>query len=148
MAIDLKTLSPKELQALIASASAQMQEARATQVQTVRQKIENLLSSSGLSLEDIFPSHGKKASAKKAKVGPVAAKYRDPSDPSLTWSGRGRQPTWFVKALRRRGVTKEMLLIGGATKPAAQAKKPKATKKASRKAAKPVGKRVAVKKKA
>ncbi|SFS00029.1 DNA-binding protein H-NS [Dyella sp. OK004] len=98
MAIDLKTLSPKELQALIANASAQMQEAHAAQVQAVRQKIETLLNNSGLRLEDIFPSRGKKAPAKKGRAGSVAPKYRDLSDPSLTWSGRGRQPAWFAKA--------------------------------------------------
>ncbi|SFS00471.1 DNA-binding protein H-NS [Dyella sp. OK004] len=136
MAIDLKNLSPKELQALIANASAQMQEAHAAQIQAVRQKIETLLSNSGLSLEDIFPSRGKKAPAKKGGVGSVAPKYRDPSDPSLTWSGRGRQPAWFAKALRRRGVTKEALLIGAPAKPAVPAKKAKTLKKVAKRAGK------------
>jgi DNA-binding protein H-NS len=26
-------------------------------------------------------------------------KYRNPQDPSTTWSGRGRQPAWFTEAL-------------------------------------------------
>ncbi|WP_430392170.1 H-NS family nucleoid-associated regulatory protein [Dyella sp. 20L07] len=141
MAIDLKTLSPKELQALIANASAQMHEAHAAQIQAVKQKIETLLSNSGFSLEDIYPSRGKKASAKKGKTGSVAPKYQDPSDPSLTWSGRGRKPAWFAKALRRRGVTEETLLIGGSAKAAAPAKQAKAAKKAPRKVAKRVSKK-------
>ncbi len=33
----------------------------------------------------------KKVSAKRGKVAP---KYRNPSDPGITWTGRGRQPIW------------------------------------------------------
>ncbi|HEV2680199.1 MAG TPA: H-NS histone family protein [Rhodanobacter sp.] len=146
MTIDLKTLSPKELQTLIATANAQMHEARANQIQAVKQKIETLLGSSGLNLEDIYPSHGKKAAGKKGKTGSVAPKYRDPSDPSQTWSGRGRQPAWFAKALRRRGVTVESLLIGSSAKSAAPAKSANPAKKATKKATKRVGKKVAAKK--
>ena len=146
MAIDLKTLSPKELHALIENANAQMHEARASQIQSVKQKIQALLSSSGLSLEDIYPSRGKKAAGKKGKTGSVAPKYRDPSNPSQTWSGRGRQPAWFAKALRRRGVTVESLQIDGSAKPAAPAKSASPAKKAVKKAAKRVGKKTAAKK--
>jgi DNA-binding protein H-NS len=146
MAIDLKSLSPKELQSLITNASAQMHEAHAQHVQVVRQKIEALLSHSGLSLEDIYPKRGKKAAAKKGGVGSVAPKYRNPADASQTWSGRGRQPVWFVQALKRRGVTAEDLLIGGAAKAAASAKHAKVAKKAPKKVAKrAVKKRVAKK---
>ena len=136
MAIDLKTLSPKELQALIANANAQMQEAHATQVQAVRQKIDALLGNSGLSLDDVYPSRGKKAAGKKGGKGSVAPKYRDPADPTQTWSGRGRQPIWFSNALKRRGVTAESLLIGGAKKSATPVKKAKAAKKAAKRASK------------
>ena len=29
----------------------------------------------------------------------VQAKFRNPDDPSITWSGRGRQPRWLNKLL-------------------------------------------------
>lgn len=146
MAIDLKTLSPKELQALIANASAQMHEAHAAQIQAVRQKIEALLSHSGLSLEDIYPTRRKKGAGKKAAAGPVAAKYRNPADPSQTWSGRGRQPAWFAAALKRRGVTEESLLIGGGAKASGPAKAAKNAPK--KRAAKRAVKKAVAKKKA
>jgi len=145
MAIDLKTLSPKELQALIANASAQMQEARVSHIQSVKQKIEHLLSQSGLSLDDIYPSRGKKGAGKKGKTGTVAPKYRNPDDASQTWTGRGRQPLWFAQAIKRRGVTVESLLIDGAAKPAATAKRAKAPKKVPRKVAKRAGKKATAK---
>ena len=148
MAIDLKTLSPKELQALIANANAQMQEAHATQVQAVRQKIDALLGNSGLSLDDVYPSRGKKAAGKKGGKGSVAPKYRDPADPTQTWSGRGRQPIWFANALKRRGVTAEGLLIGGATKSATSVKNAKAAKQAPKKVAKRASKKTTARKSA
>lgn len=133
MAIDLKALSPKELQALIAGANAQMQEAYSNQVRSVREKIDAVLKSAGLSINEVYPNRGgKKSSGKK---GVVAPKYRNPES-GETWSGRGRQPVWFSEALKKRGVTAESLLIGGAVaKKAAPAKKA-AVKKAKKAPAK------------
>ncbi|MFC3651312.1 H-NS family nucleoid-associated regulatory protein [Dyella humi] len=130
MAVDLKSLSPKELQALIANAESQMQAAQASQIQTVREKIDAILQSSGLTLDEVYPGHG---TGKRGPKGPrggkgsVAPKYRNPENPSETWTGRGRSPLWFTAALKKRGVTAESLLIGGASK---------ATKKVAKKAAK------------
>lgn len=120
MAINLETLSPKELQALIADAQSQMQAARTNHVKEVRSKIDALLTRSGLSIADVYPT-------RKSKGGPksvVAPKYRNPQNPSQTWSGRGKRPLWFVDALKRRGVTAEDLLIDATAKaptPAAKA---------------------------
>lgn len=151
MAIDLKTLSPKELQALIAGASAQMNEARSNQVRTVREKIDALLKNSGLTLADVFPTRGgKKAAGKKGNKGSVAPKYHNPADPSQQWTGRGRQPLWFAQALRKRGVTADDLLIAGAAKAAAPVKAArkvakKAVKKAVKRAVKKTAKKTAQK---
>lgn len=141
MAIDLKNLSPKELQALIANANAQMHQARATQVQFVKQKIETLLSDNGLTLNDVYPSRGKKTTGKNGSKGVVAPKYRNPSNPSETWSGRGRQPAWFAKALKRRGVTVDSLLIADIAKSKALAKETAPSKKAGKGEPKKVAKR-------
>lgn len=129
MAIDLKALSPKELQALIENANAQMQEARVTQVRTVREEIDALLKGAGLTINDVYPTRGSKKTASKKGTGSVAPKYRNPSNASETWSGRGRKPVWFAEALKKRGVTAESLLIDGA---------PKAAKKAGKAVKKPV----------
>lgn len=138
MAIDLKNLSPKELQALIAGANAQMQEAHATQIRTVREKIDGVLKSAGLTIDEVYPSRGgKKTAGKKGSLGTVAPKYRDPSDPSVTWSGRGRQPLWFAQALKKRGVTAETLLIGAATKASNVSAAKKAPAKKTKKTTKP-----------
>jgi len=135
MAVNLETLSPKELQALIADAQSKMKAAHANLIQDVRKKMDALLSISGLTLAEVYPTRGgKKAAGKKGNTDSVAPKYRDPSDASQTWSGRGRKPSWFVDALKRRGVTAESLLIARTSKAVAPAKKTAAN--ASKKAAK------------
>ena len=133
MAINLENLSPAELQALIQSAEAQMDAARKTHIQSVRAQIDALLSRSGLAIEEVYPRRGGKAS-KTAKPA-VVPKYRNPENPTQTWSGRGKRPQWFNDALKKRGVTTDSLMIQGATKavPAKAVKKAKAKRVAARK---------------
>lgn len=130
MALNLESLSPTELQALIKNAEAQMESARKSQIQDVRSEIDAVLKSSGLTLAEVYPTRGGKA-AKGPKAG-VAPKYRNPKNASQTWSGRGKRPLWFVEALKKRGVTAENLLIAGTQKSVTT----KVTKKAPAKAAK------------
>ncbi len=136
MAIDLESLSSTELKALIANAQSQMQAAHINHVKSVREKIEHLLKSSGLTLAEVYPTRAGKG-AKRTKS-TVAPKYRNPEDPTQTWSGRGKQPLWFAQALKKRGVTAESMLIDGAPKaaPAKTAKKGAVKKGAARKGAK------------
>lgn len=131
MAINLESLSPAELQALIKNAEAQMESARKNHVKEVRAKIDGILAGAGLTIGEVYPTRGgKNAKGPKAAVAP---KYRNPDNAAQTWSGRGKRPTWFVEALKKRGVTAESLLIAGATAKAAPAKK--AAKKAPAKKA-------------
>jgi DNA-binding protein H-NS len=39
----------------------------------------------------------------RRKYPQVFPKYQNPSDPSETWSGRGKQPRWLVSALKSGG---------------------------------------------
>jgi len=54
-------------------------------------KLEATAKEMGFSLSDL--TGGKKA----GKVNPP--KYRNPEDPTKTWTGRGRQPAWIKEAL-------------------------------------------------
>ncbi|MBD8881872.1 H-NS histone family protein [Rhodanobacter sp. 7MK24] len=135
MAINLDSLSPTELQALIKSAEAQMEYARKNHVREVRAKIDAVLASAGLALADVYPTRGGKVA--KGPRAAAAPKYRNPDDSSQTWSGRGKRPLWFNEALKKRGMTVESLLISDASAKAAPVKKAaaKASKKASAKKA-------------
>lgn len=129
MAINLDSLSPAELQALIKSAEAQMQSARKNHVQEVRTKIEALLKNAGLTMAEVYPRRGGQWS--KGPKAAVPPKYRNPANPAQTWSGRGKRPLWFSEALRRKGVSADSMLIRGTATKSAPANKvaPKATKK-------------------
>jgi DNA-binding protein H-NS len=59
-------------------------------------------------------SHSK-MSLRGAAWGPVAAKYRNPENPSETWAGRGLKPRWLSAAIKS-GKNQEDFLIAGAAK--------------------------------
>lgn len=136
MAVKLDGLSPKELQTLIAQAQSRMESAHAEHIQGVKAKIDALLKAEGLQLSEIYAGRGGKR-GKRAGAG--IPKYRNPADPSQTWTGYGKRPAWFQQALKKSGVTTESLLITRAATRKAPAKKTtkKVTaKKATKKVAK------------
>jgi DNA-binding protein H-NS len=79
-------------------------------------QIVQLAHSTGLTAEQISAALGGKSKTKSAKSTAakapkakratagrkVAPKYRDPANPALTWTGRGRTPAW-VQALQNAG---------------------------------------------
>jgi DNA-binding protein H-NS len=103
MALNLKHLTPKQLDDLARQIEAHKSERRSSHLAVVRAKADAMARAAGLTLADVFPQSGKKR-------GTVAPKYRNPADHSQTWSGRGRQPRWFKAALRK-GQTERSLLI-------------------------------------
>ena len=50
---------------------------------------------------DVPSARARRAGAKGRRFYPkVYPKYQNPLEPSETWSGRGKQPRWLVKALQ------------------------------------------------
>jgi DNA-binding protein H-NS len=97
MPIDISHLNIpalKELQSKIASAIITKQtEGKAALIR----QMEEMAAAEGYSLAEL--ASGKSAKAKPAAKDrpPVAIKYRDPTEPSNTWTGRGRAPKWLVE---------------------------------------------------
>lgn len=129
MAIDLTSLSPKELEKLISNASREKKrKMKRAPLATVRKKLTKLATAEGYSLYELFGTGSATTSAatrgprKAAKTGTrtaarkstagrkVAPKYRNPDNASQTWTGRGKQPLWFVAATGA-GKTREDLAI-------------------------------------
>src|SRR6202035_5756064 len=52
----------------------------------------------------------KDAADKPRKYPKVFPKYRNPSDPSETWSGRGKQPRWLTAALNAGHTIEEFVI--------------------------------------
>ena len=93
-AIDLDTLSLKELKNLqkdVAKAVASYEDRTKAEA---RAKIEALAKELGFNLAELIGTEGVKATR-----APARAKYRHPANEGITWSGRGRRPLWFVAAL-------------------------------------------------
>jgi DNA-binding protein H-NS len=71
----------------------------------VRQELEELAQKHGFSLDQLL---NVPAPEKTKKT--VPPKYRHPTEASLTWTGRGRQPHWVTELLSS-GITLESLTI-------------------------------------
>ena len=92
--IDLSSYSVDQLDTLVEMAKAEINHKQQARLYEVRQQIEDLAAEAGMSLEDLLMM--KSGGRKKGNGKPaVAAKYRNPADPSQTWSGRGKRPRWF-----------------------------------------------------
>ncbi|MEZ5852522.1 MAG: H-NS histone family protein [Hyphomicrobiaceae bacterium] len=65
-----------------------------------KEEFRNEVAARGLGAE--FPCLKFFGSTRGAKPGgKVAVKYRNPDNPSDTWTGRGRQPKWLAAALKK-----------------------------------------------
>ncbi len=107
MAVDLKSLNHNQLNDLINKAQARQSELRKEKVVKLREKIHALIKAEGYTFEDIF-GHGR---AKSRRAGTtVAPKYRNPANPSETWSGRGKRPRWFNDALKAGKKEKDLVI--------------------------------------
>ena len=105
MAIDLKNLNHNQLGDLIERAQKRQHELAREKAIKLREKINTMVKAEGLALEDVI---GRGGARTRRKVKP---KYRNPADPSQTWSGRGKRPRWFHAALAG-GKKEKDLLIG------------------------------------
>jgi DNA-binding protein H-NS len=105
MAIELKRLNKQQLADLIARASSRSRELDAEELDKVRAEVRAYAKSKGYTIEQLFGGRGRGKSRRKA-----APKYRNPSDPTQTWSGRGKRPRWFHAALRAGKKEKDLLI--------------------------------------
>lgn len=91
--IDLSKLTLDDLKALQKDVAKAIGDFHDRQRAEVLKEMEALAKKHGMSIDDVVGGKGKKRKAK------AAAKYRNPENPSDTWSGRGRQPAWYKSAI-------------------------------------------------
>lgn len=87
----LEKMSLKDLTSLQGKIEAAIEEKRVSERGEMRAKMEEMARASGFSVAELFG--GRKMNGKKS-----APKFRNPKDPSQTWTGRGRRPNWMVAA--------------------------------------------------
>lgn len=93
---DLTQLNLNELKQLQVDIENEIKDRQKQEVKNAREQILSIAQSLGLSVEELVRNAEKKS---KSKAAEVRAQYHNPTDEHQTWSGRGRQPKWIVKAL-------------------------------------------------
>ena len=117
MAIDLNALSPKELDALISAAKQRKTALKKRQpIAAIRKRIIDFATAEGYLIAELFGGKtastkatraagtagaAKKATTKGRKLGKVPPKYRNPANPTDTWTGRGKQPRWLADLVKK-----------------------------------------------
>lgn len=125
MAIDLKSLNSQQLKKLIDDAKReQSRQKKRAPIATVRSKLTRMATAEGYTLVELFgiksgakPAPTKAASTtgraragNPAKGTKVAAKYRNPSNPAETWSGRGKHPRWMAGEIAKGRKAEDFLI--------------------------------------
>ncbi len=90
-------LSEHELQALIDNAAKALKQKQESKRKEVIAQIKELAASIGVNI--VIQDDTKSSARKGVKVPP---KYRNPDDPTQTWTGRGVAPKW-MQALIEKG---------------------------------------------
>lgn len=93
--INLDKMSLAELKQLKKDIDKAIAAAAKTQRADALAAAEAAAKAHGFSLADLT---GK---AKKSSKAAAPAKYANPENPAVTWSGRGRQPGWIKDALKK-----------------------------------------------
>jgi DNA-binding protein H-NS len=95
--MDLSKLSIGELRALQDQLEQELKLREQDEIIKAREQIIAIAQSVGIPLKDLVGGQirSKAGAERKGKVKQQAAvRYRHPSDTSLQWTGRGRQPGW------------------------------------------------------
>lgn len=94
--INLDTMSKDELLSLKSDVEKAITKAEKRALQDARAAAEKAVAEFGFKLDEVTGNEKPKAATAKK---PGQPKYRNPENPSQTWTGKGRQPQWFKEAL-------------------------------------------------
>jgi DNA-binding protein H-NS len=114
MKFNLKGMTRKELEKLRNDVDKALDKVGEDEKRAALQAAEKAAKSYGYSLEDLSDVKPAKRDPKAAKSNDgrakVAPKYRNPDEPDLTWTGRGRKPKWVVAHLEKGGTLDEIAI--------------------------------------
>ena len=97
--IDLSQYNLPQLQKLRSDIDRAIEQRRKADRVNALEKLKAVARESGFELSDLL--NGKRPRANSGV--PVPVKYRSKTDPSLTWTGRGRAPKWVQEYLNGGG---------------------------------------------
>ena len=91
-ASELAQMSLKDLRALRDRVDVAIAEREKSDRADVKAKLADMAAKAGFSVGELF------GSGRGGKRGAAEVKYRNPKDPTQTWTGRGRRPAWLNEA--------------------------------------------------
>ncbi len=94
MNFDLNAMSRKELLKLKRDVEKAIRAAEQKEKLEALKAAERAAAEYGFSLSEL-------SGVVKTRGSKAAPKYRNPDNPSQTWTGRGRKPAWFLRAVER-----------------------------------------------
>lgn len=103
MTIDLDSMNLKEMRDLRAKLDRAINSYEDRKRREALAAVEEAARTHGFNLSDL-------TGGKPSRAGTVPPKYANPSDPTMTWTGRGRKPRWVQESLDK-GKQLEDLLI-------------------------------------
>lgn len=97
--IDLSLYSIEELKTLVDRARREITLKERHRLQEVRDRIEQLASGLNMSLEEVLGHKPRGQATGNIKVSEI--RFRNPANPTQTWTGRGKRPRWLQQALEQ-----------------------------------------------
>lgn len=86
----------KEIESAIISKLAKLKK---IQLSNARKKIQDMAIELDVEISELLPNTSK-----------INAKYICPTDPTKKWSGRGKRPTWLIKAIEEGAKLEDFLI--------------------------------------
>lgn len=93
--IDLTKMSFEQLLDLEERLGLAISRRKVVEANEVKAKLEAVAQQAGFSLSELLDGTQRRVNGKGG------IQYRNPKNPSQTWSGRGRRPLWLVDAVQR-----------------------------------------------
>lgn len=90
-ASELAQMSLKDLRALRDRVEVAIADREKSDRADVKAKLADMAAKAGFSVGELF------GNGRGAKRGSAEIKFRNPKDPTQTWTGRGRRPNWLAE---------------------------------------------------
>jgi len=84
-----------------------MEARKIEEARAVKAAIEAMAAEAGFTVDELMGGGGRRK--RKVSAAPEV-RYRNPKDPSQTWTGRGRRPSWLLEAMDK-GVALEKFAV-------------------------------------
>ncbi|MDR0996666.1 MAG: H-NS histone family protein [Zoogloeaceae bacterium] len=97
--MDISTLSLIELRELERLIPKELKRRESEEKAKAKKELQAFAQARGFNLDDLVGGIPVVRVRRSRATGPLPPKYRNPNDPSQTWSGRGRKPGWLETLL-------------------------------------------------